>query len=207
MNKHLFNPVMKDIADKNLVYKHPIIGREYFKRLSFILSKIEVRDKRVLDLGFGRGMMLPYLKIKGAEVYGVEPFIGRFEEAEEVLKKHSLISKIKIFNEPGEKTHFLGEFFDIIFSVSVMEHVLDPKDLYLEVNRILKKSGLFVVLVPTENRLYSLSRLLLGISKPKDHYYNAVQIREKLSKYFLIKEEYSYYPILPFFKLFICSKK
>ena len=192
---------------KQGAYKHPVIGKFYLKRLFFVLNKISVEDRSVLDLGFGYGLMLPLLVSRGAKVYGLEPHKDRFEQTKKVLGDNNLLSKVEIFNESGECELFEESSFDVVLAISVMEHVFAPTNLYKEVDKILKQEGVFLVMVPTENRLYSLLRFITGLKKPKDHYYNSLQIKNRLVKDFLIEKEYTYYKILPLFNLFICRKK
>lgn len=55
---------------------------------------------------------------------------------------------------------FQGEVFDIVISEHVLEHVPDPFRAFSEVNRVLKKSGLYIFTIPFEAQDKSVTRVL-----------------------------------------------
>lgn len=55
-------------------------------------------------------------------------------------------------NEDLEKQTFGDGSFDLVISLDVMEHVYDPKKVFQEVSRTLKKGGAYIFTVPMVNK-------------------------------------------------------
>jgi len=68
--------------------------------------------------------------------------------------------KNSYFFTKGEllNSSFPDSFFDVIYLDSVLEHVTNPLQYLLEVNRILKKGGLVYIGVPNEDSLLNVFR-------------------------------------------------
>ncbi|MBS4015550.1 MAG: class I SAM-dependent methyltransferase [Candidatus Latescibacteria bacterium] len=63
------------------------------------------------------------------------------------------------------KLTFPDEIFDIVITEHILEHVPDPMRAFCEVNRVLKKKGLFIFTIPFEVRGHSVTRILPDGSK------------------------------------------
>jgi SAM-dependent methyltransferase len=91
----------------------------------------------ILDFGCGKGdtykeieIILPSMKWFGIDLY-------EDIAIEKVIKKN-----ITIYN--GEKLPYNNNFFDIIISNQVFEHVENPFTTILEIDRVLKPNGVFI---------------------------------------------------------------
>jgi 2-polyprenyl-3-methyl-5-hydroxy-6-metoxy-1,4-benzoquinol methylase len=131
---------------------HPIkmnasVKARYQKCLALLSEEIGTfSGKKIIDLGCGDGVITYELSHRGAESYGVD----LSEEAINfAIKKHkSLGSDSKFFVESCNDTHFDDEYFDAIISSDVIEHLSDPKELLLEIKRLLRPGGVAVVSTP-----------------------------------------------------------
>jgi 2-polyprenyl-3-methyl-5-hydroxy-6-metoxy-1,4-benzoquinol methylase len=102
---------------------------------------------RVLDIGCSSGVFLDMMRTKGWDVAGVE-LCGEF-----VKLARELFGLENIFNGTLEEARFEDESFDLITMWDLIEHVPDPSSLLLEAERILKPTGLLLILTPDENSL------------------------------------------------------
>ena len=126
--------------DKNL------FKRALFSPIKFMIrGTIVEKDKNLLDIGSGSGQFLYEMKTLGLEVYGIEP--GKFDE--DGNKKYNL----NIKNFDLIKAKYPKEHFDIITLNHVLEHINNPSETLLEIRRILKKEGTFILGVPNTNSL------------------------------------------------------
>lgn len=96
----------------------------------------------VLDLGSGRGEYLSAFCHHGFKVEGFDQCIP-----EAPLTTKYLVTLGNMEKELPYKSNF----FDIVFSKSVIEHLYYPEKVFKEVYRILKEGGAFVVLTPDYN--------------------------------------------------------
>ncbi len=107
--------------------------RNYWKELN-------LRNGKVLDLGCGKGLFGKY-KPKGVEVYGLDVDSGAIRDA----KKFEKAKKADL----NKKLPFKSGFFDAIFAKDVFEHLIEPWKLAAECNRVLKKGGKILAIVPS----------------------------------------------------------
>lgn len=108
----------------------------YPKQLSaYIFAKYLAPDKSLLDFGSGTRDYLMAFESLGLHVWGVDKYSynGR-----KVLKCD--IDKQAIpFND---------NFFDYIFTKSVIEHINNPEHMFKELYRVLKPNGTIIILTP-----------------------------------------------------------
>jgi len=97
---------------------------------------------RLLEIGpGGRGTFLRSARARGFDVYGVE--LGEDNYA----TLHKTFGD-KIFNKDLRDVQFDRGMFSVVYMRDVFEHVLDPKGLLREVNRIVEPDGIVCVSVP-----------------------------------------------------------
>lgn len=101
--------------------------------------------KRILVLGCGRGwealMMQQLLDVK---TYGID-IHDKFEP--------ELKNKVELITFDGNKIPFHDQYFDLVYSYHVLEHVQKPISLIAEVNRVLQSNGIFYLGVPNRDRI------------------------------------------------------
>jgi len=97
-----------------------------------------VKNKEILDLGCGPGVHAKILTKKGAKVTGIDNSSASINLA----KIESPGSKFLVGDI--EKLPFNSNEFDVVFSAMVIGHLKGWNKLFNEVNRVLKKDGIFV---------------------------------------------------------------
>ncbi len=125
------------------------------RRLNLILEQVVLKDKIILDQGCGEGVwMYEFAKFTDPRnVYGfdvdpdsIKKFELRTKNYEENSQKQIPEKNVKICY--AENLDFSDNFFDIVFSNEVLEHVVDDKKAVEEVYRVLKPGGVFIVFTP-----------------------------------------------------------
>lgn len=155
--------------------QYKIDFKRFLISLNLLSSFGAIKDKKILDVGSGIGILVGALGILGADAVGIDKFIFQDEKQNfytvaDFKKLESIWQegKIKIIKNDivNELLPFPDETFDVVVSDATIEHLPDsPKDLFLDVRRVLKKDGLFLVTTPNlANLLRRLRFFLLGRS-------------------------------------------
>tara|TARA_X000000368_G_scaffold418978_1_gene421209 strand:+ start:4631 stop:5347 length:717 start_codon:yes stop_codon:yes gene_type:complete len=113
-----------------------------FKLTKYLYDKYGLKENsKVLDFGCGRGEFLNGFIELGMDGYGVD-----FTDAAESLCPNATIKQadIELNGLPFE-----DNFFDVVFSKSVIEHFHNPDILVKETFRCLKPGGIAIIMVPS----------------------------------------------------------
>lgn len=139
-------PVVLD-SEKAIALGHPSyvwrFGQD--RRLELINAYAPLDGKRILDVGCGLGMYVRKMRRFSPDVYGVDI------DPERVAKASQDLPNIQV--APAEKLPFGDDFFDVILSHEVIEHVSDDSQSIREAYRCLCPGGRLVIFAP--NRLYA----------------------------------------------------
>ncbi|OGG80381.1 hypothetical protein A3A39_04320 [Candidatus Kaiserbacteria bacterium RIFCSPLOWO2_01_FULL_54_13] len=109
-----------------------------------------VGSKRILDIGCGNGTFVAAFARAGARATGLEVNPTLAEIARETFKDEGVQAEVRLYD--GMTFPFPDNSFDYTFSVSVLEHVSDPRKLLEETYRVLKPGGKFYLAFPNRWR-------------------------------------------------------
>lgn len=113
--------------------------------------------KKVLDVGCNDGLLGQLLIKDGHEVFGVDVS----ETALDLARERGL--KVNRVNLDTDDLPFENESFDVVTVCEVIAHIYDTGHLFKEINRVLKKRGLFVISTPNAVSLGRRAAYLFGI--------------------------------------------
>lgn len=133
---------------------------------------VDVRGKKILDVGAGAGRMALRLAKAGAEVVALDA-------SAEMLKK--IKTKIKIEKVVGEAESlaFPNESFDIVIATFLIAHLKDLHGFFDEVYRVLKSDGLFLVTNINQRKAPAI-KTARGLVEVKSYYHRPESVAEEL---------------------------
>ncbi len=111
------------------------------------LEKIEKPDKSLLDIGAANGIFLNISKKFGYDAVGIEPSEYLVAEGKERFG-------VEIFK--GTIEEFYSEKrFSVITMLDLIEHLVEPNDIFKYVNNLIIKHGILVIVTPDISSLAS----------------------------------------------------
>lgn len=108
------------------------------------INKFSSRHKNVLEIGCGHGKLLDKFSSSNGNINieGIEPAQSCFLNMSEYLK-----TKIHHDNFEAFETH---KKYDLIYSVNVFEHLVNPKAYLEKCKKMLHKNGTIIIICPSQ---------------------------------------------------------
>lgn len=176
-----------------------------------VVSKNRQKDfVTTLEIGAGIGEHLNYEDLNENQKKNYFALEKRENVINTLKKEHPYINAVH--GDAEKKLPFDDNYFDRIIAIHVLEHLPNLPSTIKEASRVLKKNGLFQVVIPCEGSIaYSIARKISAerIFKKKykmdynwfiksEHINKPDEIFEELNKFYKIKRKF-YFPIpIPF---------
>ena len=193
--------------ERNLARNLQIRYGNDLKKYKVFINKIPLNNRiidkptRIIELGCALGNFLYWTMPHFTEVYGVE--------YSDYAIKHSINPNFRISKEFFNK--FPANFFDVICSWDVFEHVPNIEDYIKESNRILKPGGKIILTTPNSKSIsFKLFKDKWIDIAPPEHVliYSKKSLEMLFRKYgfknikIQCSSRYSLNPILPIYTIF-----
>ena len=105
------------------------------KKLNMIKKIVDLKNKRILESNCGAGVLINILKKESKLTAGLDSeFYRKYVEG----KGHNFFSNINKINKSKMK-------FDIIFSLSEIEHKFDPISFLRKLKKVLAANGIIII--------------------------------------------------------------
>ncbi len=96
----------------------------------------------VLEIGFGRGLLLSRFVRRGDRVSGIDP--GLLERR----LPQALRDAATLHAQPAESVELPAESFDLVYGIHVVEHLADPGAVFRACHRALRPGGVAYFMTP-----------------------------------------------------------
>jgi len=156
----------KETCKKNFYEKEEMVktlvdadrSKKSFKILKDVIFNSSVEELKILDLGCGNGEFMKIIADldRKVKVWGIDTSNLAINQVE----KKGFRGFVVDINR--RKLPFPEDFFDIIYSGDVIEHLVDPDLMIKEVKRTLKEDGFLILTTPNLASWYNRLLLLFG---------------------------------------------
>ena len=134
-----------------------MMDREYKNVWKKLLEIVEENGERLLDIGCGDGRLTVKFakRISAKEVYGIDIDKTNISKA----RKRGIKA---IYADANKILPFPSKYFDVILCNQVVEHLINPDNLFKEIRRLLKDNGCAYISVPNLCSFHNRIFILLG---------------------------------------------
>lgn len=135
---------LPDLA-KSSVYKH---------KLSIVLRQVNKIQGKILDVGFGNGLLIKKIQNKNVSLFGIDISMKSVKEIRKIKKGCFIVGNIL-------RIPFDSSYFDCVLALDVFEHISakDTFKAYSEVRRVLKKGSYLIISVPLNEKLEKMIKI------------------------------------------------
>ena len=124
--------------------------------LSELQNAVNVKEKKILEVGAGMGGDSVRLAKLDAKVTAVDYIDEALDAIDEYAKKQK--EDVDTVRGDTRELPFKDETFDIVFHQGLLEHFRDPLAILNEHVRVLKKGGYLLVDVPQKYTTYTIKK-------------------------------------------------
>lgn len=154
---------------KSLLYDHT-----WQTNIEAIIKYGELSDgEKILDIGCGWGRILVGLKkyFPHSELVGVDIIPELLKKAETTIKEETgTLENLDLVVGNIDKLPFKSNSFDKVISIRVLQYVTDPLRTVKELNRVTKKGGRVMIIVPNKLNPRQVLRYHTKLYQLKDVY-------------------------------------
>ncbi len=162
------------VSDPLPFYYKPLVGRLFRARLDVGLGLLTRRFRRLLEIGYGSGLLMPTLAGLSDELYGAD--LGKAPHDLEAALARLGVKPTGLVQADVQALPFPAGHFDGVVAFSILEH-LDGAALpraAAEVARVLEPDGLFLVGCPAVHKAMNAAFDLIGFSGIENHHLSAI---------------------------------
>lgn len=148
----IWNKVPKDYYQKGV--------RNNFLQKIWHTNKIRHAKRIIKDISFNKcldvGSASGYMISEISRAYPYSQYVG-VDVYDKAIKYAKIkYPHIKFYLAPAERMPFQNDHFGLIISYETIEHVKNPQAFLLEIKRILKKDGTFILAMDSGNLLFRI---------------------------------------------------
>ncbi len=147
--------IYENLYARKLGFRFAFGVQQKKKTIKYILKKLKIplKNKKVLDIGFGSGEML-FIFDNSCELYGTEISGNAVERCSVKAKKLKYKYDFRVIDLSVELPPW-EEKFDVIICSHVLEHIPNDKDIIKWISEHMSNLGIAIIAVPINERKIS----------------------------------------------------
>jgi ubiquinone/menaquinone biosynthesis C-methylase UbiE len=155
-------------------YYKPLVGRIFAARLNSGLQLLAGRFSRLLEIGYGSGVLMPTLAAISDELYGID-LVPPSPGLKERLARLGVTPR-GLVQADVQKLPFADGFFDGVVAFSIFEHLRGPEvgRALADVARVLRPGGRLLVGCPAVHKLMNAAFGAIGFSDIENHHFSTI---------------------------------
>jgi ubiquinone/menaquinone biosynthesis C-methylase UbiE len=171
-------------------YYTPVVGRIFTSRLQIGLDLIDGRFRRLLEIGYGSGLLMPSLSRVSEEISGAD-LLPEPPGLRATLARLGVHPR-ELVQADVQKLPFPDGHFDGAVAFSILEHLKRPELALAELARVLEPGGRLLVGMPAVHPVMNAAFAAIGFRNIGDHHFSALpQVLEAAQKDFSVEKRAS----------------
>lgn len=152
INRHVIKQVSVDYYQKG-IETNMFQRMWHLNKLKNVLGFVPKSPRNILDVGCASGWFISEVAkaFPTSRCFGIDIF----DEA--VLYGQQYYPRIKFKTADAHRIPYSGNIFDLVICAEVLEHVDDPKQILLEIRRVLRKNGAAIIELDSGSTLFSIA--------------------------------------------------
>ena len=152
-------------------YRHPLVGWLFRRRIEMGLGMLPPLGPaaRVLEVGYGAGLVLYNLAPRAAELHGLDLDADPAAVSARLCAL-GIVTQLAQGSVLDMRPHYADGYFDAVVCFSVFEHLAQPAVALDEVARVLKPRGVAVIGMPAVNGFMEWAFQGIGFKGIEDHH-------------------------------------
>jgi len=166
--------VPNNAVDPLPYYYRPLVGRIFAARLNTGLRLLDRRYRRLLEIGYGSGLLMPTLAAACDELYGLD--LEREPDGLRERLGRLRVAPRALVQANARSMPFDDGFFEAVVAFSIFEH-LRAHELELtlaECARVLAPDGHLLVGCPAVHKLMNAAFATIGFSGIENHHFSDI---------------------------------
>jgi SAM-dependent methyltransferase len=157
------NPLIgdHDIDLLSQIIRLPVIGHVYRHRFQMALDLFPDTADNVLEIGYGAGFLAYVIAPRVTEYHGID-IHNNPDVVKTLMEKYGLKNARFINGDARELASISDKSYDLVMSVSCLEHIAEHGLVQGQIYRVLKPGGFAIYGLPTKHIITHLFFLLLG---------------------------------------------
>jgi SAM-dependent methyltransferase len=184
-----------DLAFLTRLIRHPLAGQLYRRRFQMVIALCPDKPQRVLEIGYGAGFLAYSLAPACGEYLGID--VHAFPQlVQDTLKKQG-VGNLHFSQGDARKLEGLeSESFDLVVSVSCLEHIREQDEVQEQVRRVLKPGGCAVYGMPVKNIVSRLLFRMVGYDDRVIHPTTTLDVLAAAGRHGLVRQRQKFLPPL-----------
>lgn len=164
-----------------------IIKYLYLQRIKLGIKLLgKQKYNKMLDVGFGGGVILPELSKHAEKIIGIDTH-DNIELVKKILISEN-INNTSLIKINATSLPFPDKKFDCIWCMSVLEFIKNSEQVIREIKRVAQNNATIIIGFPLTNKLTDILYKLISFKSSEAHYNNHKILISQIKKYFKIKK-------------------